>query len=90
MEFECTRKTNAYRQFADIKANDDDTALCGQCNYYPNSTLCAYINVNCSRPGGENHKGTIDFWRRIKLAYNVTRDLYTNYGKEDQSVVQDS
>ena len=66
-------------QFADIKANDDDTVKCGQCNYYPNSTICAYINVNCSRPGGENHKGSLDFWRRTKLAYNITKELFTSY-----------
>lgn len=29
---------------------------------------CTYIKVN-ARPGGENHKGSLDFWRRPKPAF---------------------
>ncbi|ETO00451.1 Beta-galactosidase [Reticulomyxa filosa] len=63
-------------QFADIKANDQDTALCGRCDYIPNSNNCSYIDINCKRPGGENHKGGVDFWRRPKRAYQVLKQLY--------------
>ena len=45
-------------QFNDIKANAGDTEKCGQCDYIPHSDppTCGYIDVSCSRPGGENHK----------------------------------
>ena len=66
-------------QFNDIKANEGDTSKCGQCDYYPDSTICAYIDVSCGRPGGENHKGSVDFWRRIKQSYNTVQKLYTNF-----------
>ncbi len=33
--------------------------------------ICDYIDVNCSRPGGENNKGVVDFWRRKKDAFYV-------------------
>jgi beta-glucuronidase len=29
---------------------------------------CTYIEIN-NRPGGENHKGSVDFWRREKPAF---------------------
>ena len=38
-------------QFCDTKADDSDTVKCGQCDYYPNSNNCSYINTDCSRPG---------------------------------------
>ena len=66
-------------QFSDIKANEGATSSCGQCNYYPDETLCAYIDVSCSRPGGENHKGSIDFWRRYKQGYTTAQDLFINF-----------
>ncbi|KAA0177338.1 hypothetical protein FNF27_01116 [Cafeteria roenbergensis] len=62
-------------QFNDIKANEGDTAKCGQCQYLPhpnNLTVpwtCEQINVGCGRPGGENHKGQVDFWRRKKQSF---------------------
>lgn len=40
---------------------------------------CGFINVSvCDghRPGGENHKGVIDFWRRPKQAYAVVQEKY--------------
>ncbi len=61
-------------QFADIKADDEDTSNCGRCDYYPGTN-------NCYRPGGENHKGMIDFWRRPKLSYNLTQALFRKYGR---------
>lgn len=57
----------------DFKANDIDTVKCGQCEYekgvYP--PVCRYIDVNCTRPGGENNKGVVDFWRRKKESFYV-------------------
>lgn len=66
-------------QFADIKANDGAQRDCGQCSYKPHPPSlsvpwdCAYISVQCGRPGGENHKGQVDFWRRKKLAFRAVR-----------------
>ena len=48
---------------------------------------CLYINVECGggadclnkpcgRPGGENHKGAVDFWRRKKQSYSAVASLY--------------
>ena len=36
---------------------------------------CTYIEIN-GRPGGENHKGSIDFWRRPKPIFNVVAAKY--------------
>ena len=64
-------------QFADIKV-----ANCPACEYLPhpnNLTVpwdCAFIDTSCSRPGGENHKGSIDFWRREKLAMGAVRRIF--------------
>merc|ERR1712070_1169785 len=38
---------------------------------------CTSIIVN-NRPGGENHKGTLDFWRRPKPVFTVVADKYKN------------
>ena len=41
--------------------------------------VCAYYNVTkCGgfRPGGINHKGVVDFWRREKEAYGVVAAKY--------------
>ena len=61
---------------------DAATKACGSCKYtapynasVPND--CAYITARCWRPGGENHKGLVDFWRRPKLAFETVRGLYT-------------
>ncbi len=67
-------------QFGDIKANDGDTKKCGRCDYFPGTNNCSYIDVSCGRPGGENHKGSVDFWRRKKMSYNITKALYVAYG----------
>jgi len=64
--------------FFDFKANDKDTAACGPCSYIPGSAppTCAYIDAACQRPGGENHKGVVDFWRREKQAYFMVAARY--------------
>ena len=36
---------------------------------------CTFIVAN-SRPGGENHKGAIDFWRRPKPIFNIVSGKY--------------
>eukprot|EP00049_Salpingoeca_infusionum_P004894 m.85133 g.85133 ORF g.85133 m.85133 type:complete len:621 (+) comp12776_c0_seq3:137-1999(+) len=70
-------------QFNDIKANHGDTAKCGQCVYAPHPPSlstpwnCSYIDASCSRPGGENHKGAVDFWRRPKEVFGVVQSLYS-------------
>jgi beta-glucuronidase len=61
--------------FFDFKT-DDPTQNNTHCEYLPGiyPPICGYINVSTtsfSRPGGENHKGSIDFWRREKPAYRV-------------------
>merc|ERR1712048_1333168 len=64
--------------YFDFKGNDDATSLCGHWDYIPDvyPPTCAYIDVNCGRPGGENHKGVVDFWRREKQAYSVVAAKY--------------
>lgn len=43
----------------DFKVDDES---CGQCDYYPHPAslttpwTCAFINVNCGRPNGENRE----------------------------------
>jgi hypothetical protein len=69
-------------QFSDIKANDQSTEQCGQCQYLPhpnNLTVpwdCASISVSCGRPGGENHKGAVDFWRREKEEFGPLAAIF--------------
>ena len=36
---------------------------------------CTYIEIN-GRPGGENHKGSLDFWRREKPAFRIVAEKY--------------
>jgi len=36
---------------------------------------CTYIEIN-GRPGGENHKGSLDFWRRPKPAFGIVAAKY--------------
>merc|ERR1712130_197615 len=69
-------------QFSDIKGNDEAQKECPQCNYMPGPTNssqphnCSWINAKCKRPGGENHKGSVDFWRRRKMAFFTVQKLY--------------
>jgi hypothetical protein len=72
-------------QFGDIKANDQSTQQCGQCDYLPhpnNLTVpwdCGFIDTTCGRPGGYNHKGVVDFWRRQKEEYPVIAAIYADH-----------
>jgi len=69
--------------FADFKGNDGAQSMCGPCTYIPNTHNATNINIACNgtcglacRPCGENHKGTVDFWRRKKQAYTYVQELY--------------
>ena len=66
--------------FFDFKGNDG-AQYEGQCDYIKGSSppTCAYIRVPQGakgRPGGENHKGSLDFWRRPKPAFFVVAAKY--------------
>ena len=65
--------------YFDFKINDHDIATCGPCEYVSGSSppLCGFINVSCARPGGENHKGVVDFWRRKKVTWEIVKEKYT-------------
>ena len=69
-------------QFADIKANYGDTKSYGGCDYLPHGPWgatpwdCAYIDTSVKRPGGENHKGSVDFWRRKKEVFPLVAAIY--------------
>ena len=67
--------------FFDFKGNDGAQA-CGPCDYVPDvdPPLCAFVNVTCGggkRPGGANHKGVLDFWRRPKPSFAVVAAKYS-------------
>lgn len=75
-------------QFCDIHADYSDTVSNGPCTYFPhpdNLTVpwnCSYINVPTGpggRPGGENHKGVVDLWRRKKESFSVVQGIYAQY-----------
>ena len=62
--------------FFDFKVDDaqeNGTA----CEYVPDlfPPNCSYIAID-GRPGGVNHKGVLDFWRRPKPAYGVVAAKY--------------
>ena len=66
--------------FFDFKGNDG-AQTCGPCEYVPDVSppLCGFINVTCAkgkRPGGANHKGVIDFWRRPKESFAAVAAKY--------------
>jgi len=76
-------------QLFDVKADPSDFhpgpgpehQVCQACNYttpYNASTPmnCSSISTKCFRPGGENHKGALDFWRREKAAFAAAKALY--------------
>lgn len=74
-------------QFFDIKVSDEKTRLCGPCDYLPGvqPPTCGHVNAHpwddylpgrCGRPGGLNHKGVLDPWRRKKEAYDVVASKF--------------
>jgi beta-glucuronidase len=69
--------------FFDFKVNDGYEHNT-HCDYLPNvdPPTCGYINVNTStpfgRPGGMNHKGSVDFYRRPKPIFPIVAAKYKN------------
>jgi len=65
--------------FMDFKTYDS-TENNTHCIYQPRTypPICSYINAShgIRRPGGLNHKGVIDFWRRKKPVYNIVAKKY--------------
>ena len=67
--------------FFDFKA-DDQWENNTHCDYIPEvyPPTCQYISVNSTlasgRPGGKNHKGSLDFWRRTKPGFYAVAERY--------------
>ena len=67
--------------FFDFKV-DDRYENNTHCEYLPDvfPPTCGFIFANSSspsgRPGGENHKGVLDFWRRRKPGFSVVAAKY--------------
>ena len=59
--------------FFDFKVGEVKEENGTHCEYQVPATYppnCSYIEIN-GRPGGYNHKGLIDFWRREKPIYDI-------------------
>lgn len=70
----------------DFKAGDQNNTAC---DYIPNiyPPICSYINVSQSnRPGGLNHKGSLDFWRRKKPIFDIVSTKYKNTTNKDRII----
>lgn len=70
--------------FFDFKGNDEAQA-CGPCHYEPHQLppVCAWYNMtgSCSRrPGGVNHKGVVDLYRRKKPSFESVKAKYGSHG----------
>ncbi|CAJ1455076.1 unnamed protein product [Effrenium voratum] len=77
--------------FFDFKGNDDAQA-CGPCKYLPDvmPPTCGWYNMTgeCEkRPGGLNHKGVVDAWRRKKPSFESVRVKYGRQLPAAQMVV---
>lgn len=72
--------------FFDFKV-DDHQENNTHCEYIPDMypPNCSYIEIN-GRPGGVNHKGVLDFWRRPKPAYQIVAAKY-NGTKQGQQLL---
>ena len=75
-----TREKKKHSPFAssqDFKGNDD-AQKDGPCDYLPDVSppTCGYIDVSKNRPGGLNHKGSVDFYRREKPIFNIVAAKY--------------
>ena len=64
--------------FFDFKGDDAAQKQCGPCDYLEGVSppTCGHISPSCWRPGGENHKGVVDFWRREKEGYALVGAKY--------------
>eukprot|EP00536_Pseudo-nitzschia_multiseries_P002780 jgi/Psemu1/236028/estExt_Genewise1.C_380117 len=65
--------------FFDFKV-DDEWENNTHCDYLPDvkPATCGYIDADSNRPGGANHKGSVDFFRRPKPAFSVVASKYKN------------
>ena len=69
--------------FFDFKV-DDEWENNTHCDYVPgvHPLTCGYIEVDTSnlsgRPGGANHKGSVDFFRRPKPIFSIVASKYKN------------
>lgn len=65
--------------FFDFKV-DDKWENNTHCDYLPGvePLTCGYIDVSNFRPGGANHKGSVDFFRRPKPAFPLIASKYKN------------
>lgn len=66
--------------FFDFKGNDAGQ-ICGPCVYEPKvwPPTCSYYNMSdlcIKRPGGVNHKGSLDPWRREKPVFAVVAEKF--------------
>lgn len=74
--------------FFDFKV-DDKWQNYTSCDYLPETEppLCGYIDVDASkaldRPGGLNHKGVLDFYRRPKPIFSIVAAKYQNATRKD-------
>ena len=77
--------------FFDFKV-DDKWENNTYCDYLPNvdPPTCGYIYANVSqrggRPGGANHKGSLDFWRRKKPIFDIVSAKY-NATKQTSAMI---
>ena len=74
----------------DFKVDDESCGQCHYLPHPNNLTTpwdCGFIDVMCGggascankpcgRPGGMNHKGTVDFWRREKESFPLLSAIY--------------
>jgi beta-glucuronidase len=74
--------------FMDFKTYDN-TENNTHCDYVPDRypPICAYINATVIRPGGLNHKGVVDFWRRKKPIYDIVASKYNATRKMEATVI---
>jgi beta-glucuronidase len=81
--------------FFDFKV-DDKWENNTHCDYLPDvePPTCGYIYVNTTspsgRPGGANHKGVMDFFRRPKPAYAMVAQRYANITRLSSNLVADT
>lgn len=77
--------------FFDFKVNDifENNTHCQYLHSaYPPE--CSYINVTSTRPGGKNHKGVVDFWRRKKAGYDEVAKRFLNGTQRKRTIFVDS
>lgn len=71
----------------DFKAGDQNNTHCDySLDVYP--PMCTYINTSAGyRPGGLNHKGSLDFWRRKKPIFDIVAAKYNETRRRNRAAV---